>query len=130
MTTFFLWCSSSYFPNSTNYQIECALCQAGQSLNLGETSRNLYTRSKEHLERYNSKNKNSFMLKHQQNYHQGMQGSYTAKVTASGSDCLTRHVREAIHIRRCEVTVINGKNEWHQPALFRIQLVCEIVYYT
>jgi hypothetical protein len=105
----------------TNYQIECALCPAGQSLYHGETSRNLYTRSKEHLERYKSKNKDSFMLKHQENYHQGVQGSYSAKVTASGSDCLTRQVREAVLIRRCEVTVMNGKNEWHQPALFRIQ---------
>ena len=61
------------------------------------------------------------MLKHQENYHQGMQGAYTAKVTASGSDCLTRQVREAVHIRRCEVIVMNGKTEWHQPALFRIQ---------
>ena len=61
------------------------------------------------------------MLKHQENYHQGMQGAYTAAVTASGSDCLTRQVREVVHIRRCEVNVMNGKTKWHQPALFRIQ---------
>ena len=97
--------------------IECGMCPAGQSLYHGETSRNLYTRAKEHVDRCKSKNKNSFMEK----YHQGAEGTFTAKVTANSNDCLTRQVREAVMIRRCKVNVMNGKAEWHQPALFRIQ---------
>ena len=53
--------------------------------------------------------------------HQGREGQYTAKVTANIRDCLTRQVREAVEIRRCEVLVLNGKTEWHQPALCQIQ---------
>ena len=61
------------------------------------------------------------MAKHQTTAHQGQEASYKAKVTASTMDCLTRQVREAVLIRRSTVPVLNGKTEWHQPALFRIQ---------
>ena len=42
-------------------------------------------------------------------------------VVARTRDCLSRQVREAVLIRRCQVPVLNSKTEWHQPALFRIQ---------
>ena len=61
------------------------------------------------------------MVKHQTNVHQGEVAEYKAKVTASTRDCLSRQVREAVLIRRCQVPVLNGKTEWHQPALYRIQ---------
>jgi hypothetical protein len=54
--------------------------------------------------------------------HQGSPGSYTAKATATAKDCLTRQVREAVHLRRFGVPTLNGKTEWHQPALVRIQI--------
>jgi hypothetical protein len=73
------------------------------------------------VDRCKSKKKNSFMHKHQEKYHQGAEGTFKAIVTANSSDCLTRQVREAVMIRKCEVNVMNGKTEWHQPALFRIQ---------
>ena len=72
-----------------NYKVECGMCPAGQSLYYGETSRNLYTRGKEHVDRYNGNNNKSFMLKHQQRYHQGVEGRFTAEVTATSKDCLT-----------------------------------------
>ena len=75
----------------------------------------------DHEANYRTKKEKSFMLKHQNKEHQGSAGSYTAKVTATASDCLTRQVREAVHLRRCDVPTMNGKTEWHQPALFRIQ---------
>ena len=61
------------------------------------------------------------MQKHQLKEHQGREGEYTAKVTANIQDCLTRQVREAVEIRRCDVEVLNGKTEWHQPPLWQIQ---------
>ena len=61
------------------------------------------------------------MMKHQEKDHQGRPGSFTAKVSETAKDCLTRQVREAVHLRRSEVPVLNSKTEWHQPALFRIQ---------
>ena len=105
-----------------NYQIECQMCPAdNRSLYLGETSRNLFTRSKEHNDRYRTRNNNSFMLKHQRKEHQGVAGNFTAKVTGRSRDCLTRQVKEAVLIRRCPVPIMNSKTEWHQPALYRIQ---------
>ena len=64
------------------------------------------------------------MAKHQTTAHQGQEASYKAKVTASTRDCLTREVREAVLIRRSSVPILNGKTEWHQPALsaYRVRL--------
>ena len=63
----------------------------------------------------------SFMVKHQAAVHTGEEPVYKAKVTARTRDCLTRQVREAVLIRRSQVPVLNGKSEWHQPALYRVQ---------
>ena len=105
-----------------NYQVECQLCPDGErSVYIGESSRNLFTRSKEHLARYRSGKLTSFIVKHQNTAHQGEEAKFKAKVMTSNRDCLTRQVTEAVHIRRCQVPVLNSKTEWHQPALFRIQ---------
>ena len=87
----------------------------------GETARNLFTRGIDHENNFRTKNIKSFMLKHQGQEHQGSAGSYTAKVTGTAKDCLTRQVREAVHLRRSSVPILNIKTERHQPALFRIQ---------
>ena len=105
-----------------NYSVECQLCPDGsRSIYYGETARNLYTRGLDHEKNYNSRKEKSFMLKHQEREHHGRPGSYKAKVTATAKDCLTRQVREAVHLRRSAVPTLNSKTEWHQPALFRIQ---------
>ena len=102
--------------------MECQLCPDGdRSLYIGETSRNLFTRSKEHLTRYSAGTCSFFMLKHQDNAHHGEEGDYRAKVTVSTKDCLTRQVKEAVLIRRSKAQILNSKTEWHQPALFRVQ---------
>ena len=87
----------------------------------GKTARDLFTRGIHHEENFKTKNPKSFMLKHQREEHQGIGGSYTANVTGTAKDCLNRQVREAVHLRRSSVPILNSKTEWHQPALFRIQ---------
>ena len=53
-----------------NYEMECQMCPDGnRSVYIGETSRNLYTRSKEHLARYRQRQATSSMLKHQNHAH-------------------------------------------------------------
>ena len=105
-----------------NYEIECQLCPAeARSVYLGETARNLYSRGKEHEGRYRNGGRKSFMKKHQDRKHPGVAGSYTAKVSSSSKDCLTRQVTEAVKIRRCQVPLLNSKTEWHQPALWQVQ---------
>ena len=73
------------------------------------------------MDMFRNRDKKSFMMKHQTEKHQGVAGKFTAKVTGGAQDCLTRQVREAVLIRRCQVPVMNSKTEWHQPALFRVQ---------
>ena len=108
--------------SNINYEIECQQCPDGQrSKYLGESSRNMFSRGLEHESSYRSRKQKSFMNKHQQKEHNGVAGVYTAKVVGSDRDCLTRQVREAVRIRRCQVPVLNGKSEWHQPALFQVQ---------
>ena len=86
-----------------NYELECELCpDTGKSVYIGESSRNLSTRSKEHLYSYRAGLNTSFMAKHQQSAHGGEEPSFRARVTASTRDCLSRQVREAVLIRRSE----------------------------
>ena len=92
---------------------------------IGETSRNLYTRSTEHLKTFRSGDQSSFIIKHQISKHNGVEPVFKAKVTARTRDCLSRQVREAVLIRRSQVPVLNGKSEWHQPALYRVQMEME-----
>ena len=109
---------------STNevYELECQLCTGGQgSVYIGETARNLYSRSKEHLSLFRSGSPTSFIVKHQDSAHRGEEPAYQAKVIASTRDCLSRQVREAVLIRRSQKQVLNGKSEWHQPPLYRVQ---------
>ena len=108
--------------SNITYEVECQQCPDGEkSKYTGESSRNLFTRGIEHENNYQNRSHKSFMLKHQERMHQGAAGHYTAKVTGSAKDCLTRQVMEAVKIRRCQVPVLNAKTEWHQPALWRIQ---------
>ena len=81
----------------------------------------MFTRGIEHVDRYRTQSPQSFMKKHQDSVHQGEEGVYEAKVTSRTRDCLTRQVKEAVLLRRCQVPVINSKTEWHQPALYRVQ---------
>ena len=92
-------------------------------------ARKLYTMEKlpgicipgEHEHNFKSRTTKSFMLKHIKDKQPNAVASYSAKNNATAKDCLTRQVREAVHLRRSEVLTLNGKTEWHQPALFRIQ---------
>ena len=112
------------------YQMECRLCddkfqltnkQLDRTTYVGETSRNLFTRGNEHIGKYVSKNEDSFILNHQAEQHNCQPAHFTAKVTGSYGDCLTRQVAEGVAIRRCMTTVLNSKSEWHQPALWKVR---------
>ena len=83
----------------------------------------MYTRAKEHTGKYNSKTQchDSFIKKHQDEKHNGQPADFKAKVTGVFRDCLSRQVSEGVYIRRCDKNILNGKSEWHQPPLLRVQ---------
>ena len=100
----------------------CQLCPAEeQAVYVGETSRNLYTRSREHKRNYTKKEPESFMYRHEQDHHFGAETEFKARVKYSFKDCLTRQIAEGVAIRRCEKMVLNTKAEWHQPALWKVR---------
>ena len=112
------------------YQMECVPCneaatrtnkQRDRTTYIGETSRNLYTRGREHINKYESRNEDSFMRQHQEEQHNCQPADFTAKVTGSYQDCLTRQVAEGVAIRRSQTAVLNSKSEWHQPALWKVR---------
>ena len=108
--------------SNIEYSMDCCQCPDDKpTVYHGETSRNLFTRAGEHFRDYNKGLQDNWILKHQAELHGGAQAEFTAKVTNSFRDCLTRQVSEAVTIRRSEKTVLNGKSEWHQPALFTVR---------
>ena len=107
--------------SGVNYEVECQLCPDGaKEKYIGDSSRTLYARGVEHSDNYKNRSNKSFMKNHQDKKHESVAGVYTAKVTHTSPDCLSRQVREAVEIRRCRVPVLNSKTEWHQPPLYTI----------
>ena len=110
--------------SNVTYELECKLCPGNEKcIYVGETSRNLYTRAKEHYEKYKSvqRNHSSFIKQHQVDVHEDQPAEFKAKMTGSFRDCLSRQVTEAVLIRRSDRPILNTKSEWHQPALWRVQ---------
>ena len=112
--------------NNVNYEIECRLCPEGnRPVYIGETSRNLYTRGKEHMggeyREGTDDNESCFVKRHMEEHHAGMISSFAARVTQTNKDSLTRQVREGVLIRRTSRQTMNSKTEWFQPPLYEIR---------
>ena len=106
--------------NNVNYMIECLDCpESRRPVYHGETSKNLYTRSLQHVS--NRMQEESFMKKHEIEKHEGRKARYGAKVTHTNRDCMSRQIREGTMIRRSERPVLNSKAEWFQPPIYRVR---------
>ena len=113
--------------SNVQYQMDCQLCPEGAANYIGESNRNLYTRCREHMKKFESKKTKaeSFIDKHQIKEHAGGQPNFKAKVTGVFKDTLSRQVSEGVAIRHGGLSVLNSKSEWHQPPLWRV--ISEIV---
>ena len=69
----------------------------------------------------NKKDPNSFMHKHQQEYHNGNDPDFEMKVLKSFKDPLSRQVTEAILIKNHQGILLNSKSEFYQPPLVRVR---------
>ena len=112
------------------YEMDCKECSRtaeqtnrpkDKTVYIGETSRNLYTRGVEHMYKYRTNHSDSFMARHQEEHHSSQPADFTAKVMGKYENCLSRQVAEGVAIRRCKTNVLNGKSEWHQPALWKVR---------
>ena len=97
----------------------------GRPVYIGETSRNLFTRGKEHMgseHREGTEEREAgFAHRHMEQCHQGMESRFRAKVTKSNKDSMTRQVREGVMIRRTRRVMMNSRSEWFQPPIYRIR---------
>ena len=83
---------------------------------IGETSRSIKERTKEHWGAYSSKNKESHILKHQELQHGGAAPPrFIMRVVGAARTALERQVWESVHIDRLSLTpeaCLNLNSEW------------------
>ena len=107
-----------YHKSNVLYEWKCISCN---SKYIGETSKNFYTRSLEHLEKSDQKAVDSFINNHQIEAHNGEQPSFSVKVLKSFKDPLSRQVYEGVHIRNCNEDSLNTKLDYYQTSTYRMR---------
>ena len=124
--------------NSVVYENICASCnpEAGGKKELeqvvtnfpttyiGETSRSIMERTREHWRSYRSKNKDSHILKHQELQHGGAPPKFIMRVVGKAKSALERQTKEAVRIRRRggEGAILNSKAEFNRCYIPRLRL--------
>ena len=92
------------------------------SLFLGESSRTIYERSKEHWGALRSKAESSHMWKHQLEEHNGEEPKFYMRVVDHFRTALSRQVAEAVRIRRRggAGSILNSKAEFNRCRIPRL----------
>ena len=70
------------------------------SIYVGESSRSVVERMKEHWSSYKGRKEDSHMFKHQVMEHQGEEADFVVRVEGTFKTALTRQISEAVRIRR------------------------------
>ena len=110
------------------YEAECLICQQEGKVALyhGESSRTLYTRSKEHWSDYGKRKADKPLFKHQKNLHPGQVAQFNIKATKFFKDPLTRQINEGVRINNSQSSLdclMNSKAEFRQGEVARVVLV-------
>ena len=105
------------------YKYEC-LDDECSGVYIGESSRNIVTRSLEHANKYAKKNSDSFILKHQNEFHNGEPARMKVSFVKSFKDPMSRQISESVHIFKTQesgMILMNSKSEWRQPSLIEVR---------
>ena len=96
----------------------------GAVLYVGETSRSIQERCKEHWASYTGEKEESHMLKHQWLEHGGEQADFVMRVVGSKRTALVRQISEAVRIRRRgeEGRILNSRSEFNRSHIPRLQV--------
>ena len=86
---------------------------------IGESSRNLYTRGAEHVQKYSNKKDKSFMTEHQQQRHKSEPANFRFKVI--DEILCWEKTYEAVTIRQETGEILNSKEEFHMLALWKVR---------
>ena len=96
-------------------------CNEDGAQYIGETSRNFYSRDREHVDKYHKQKEDSFMKNHQAEKHNGADADFNFKVLKSFKDPLSRQIYEGVQIRRAIGEVLNSKLEYYQQATYTVR---------
>ena len=116
------------------YESKCNICNKDETssrqeekgqrkgIYIGESSRSLYERSKEHLKDAEDFSPSSHMVKHWMHAHEEMKTcpDFSFTILSRFRDCLSRQVAEAIQILYTKDQILNSKNEYMANCLTRI----------
>ena len=97
------------------------VCNKCPSSYIGETSRNFYTRSLEHMKKANDMKDDSFIHSHQVQAHNGAQPDYSVKVLKTFQDAFSRQVYEGVYIRRNQNNPLNTKLDYYQTSTYNMR---------
>jgi hypothetical protein len=117
------------------YESKCELCNATEEdgktsqvvenregIYIGETSRSLYERSREHVRDATDFKEGSHIIKHWLSNHPETlkRPQFKFTIIRNFKDCLSRQVAEAIRIHYSNDTLLNSKNEYNANCLTRL----------
>ena len=108
---------------ASSHQEGSANSQAGRKgIYIGETSRSLYERSREHMKDAEDFSHGSHIVKHWINEHAESEScpGFTFSILGNFRDCLSRQVAEAIRILYTKDQILNSKNEYMANCLSRV----------
>ena len=99
--------------------MECVNTNGKEQTYIGETSRNTYTRGKEHLASLARKEESSVLWKHSKGKHNGRIPRFCMSVMGQfKNDAMLRQVSEAVMINKeGKENTMNNKNEWNYITL-------------
>ena len=100
------------------YEWKCKMCDSSY---IGETSRNVFSRSIEHLTKAVKKSDDSFMFNHQRECHNSQDPEFDVKVLKSFQDPLSRQCFEGVYIRRNSNKSLNTKLDYYQTSTYSMR---------
>ena len=115
-------------PGGIGYEAQCMTCLQNKgkiSLYHGETSRTLYTRSKEHLSQ-GAGSEDKPLIKHSRIHHPEMEAIFDIKPVEFFKDPLTRQINEGVRINNSKSDdgyLINSKAEYRQGVVPRMAMI-------
>ena len=105
---------------NVTYELECKECGFKY---IGETHRTIKIRANEHLQQFKNKDKDSVMMRHLTEKHDGQPTSWKVNLTGQYADTLTRQLSEAIKIKRADPeNMINNRMEFNHNLLSTISI--------
>ena len=109
--------------DGVTYEVKCKRCDC---VYIGETSRNAYTRGKEHASDVNNRRENSPLYTHILEKHDGDGDIDDFRMCVTGvytNDATKRQIAEAVKIKeKDDLTIMNRQEEWRQTILPRLVL--------